>query len=98
MATLTADQVRHIAKLARLRLTDEEVEKFAPELSSILQYIDTLSKVNTENIEPTSQVTGLTNRLREDVIATDTPSPDSLLQTSALPIIDHQIATPPAHG
>jgi aspartyl-tRNA(Asn)/glutamyl-tRNA(Gln) amidotransferase subunit C len=95
---LTADQVRHIAKLARLRLTDAEVEKFAPELSSILQYIDKLSEVNTENIEPTAQVTGLTNKFREDEIKMDNPSPDSLLQTSALSIIDHQIATPPAHG
>ncbi len=98
MVTLDPAAVRHIGKLARLRLTDEEVEKFAPELTSILQYIDKLSEVNTENVAPTSQLTGLENVFRSDVLRGEDTSSDELLQTSPLPIIDHQIASPPAHG
>jgi aspartyl-tRNA(Asn)/glutamyl-tRNA(Gln) amidotransferase subunit C len=98
MTALTKDQVRHIAKLARLRLTDEEVEKFAPQLTSILQYVDMLQEVDTSKVEPTAQVTGQTNSLREDVIRTQSTSPDALLAASPLPISDHQIVSPSAHG
>lgn len=99
MTQLTADQVRHIAKLTRLTINDDEVEKYAKELSSILKYIDQLSEVDTKNVEPTAQVTGLFNSLRADEIY-DEPlaSPDDLLGTSPLPIEDHQIETKSAHG
>lgn len=60
-------QVAHIAKLANLPLTDAEKKKFEPQLESTLEYIDQLNKVDTKNIEPTSQVTGLENVLREDI-------------------------------
>lgn len=99
MSQLTADQVRHIAKLARLNLSDAEVEKYTTELTSILQYIDMLSEVDTTGVEPTAQVTGQVNSLRPDVIRTEPlAAPDALLATSALPIEDHQIRTPSAHG
>ncbi len=98
MAQLTSDDVRHIAQLARLRLTDAEVAKFTPELASILTTINKLSEVNTENVEPTAQVTGLHNRFREDVIWTDVPTTEEMLATSPLPISDQQIVTPSAHG
>ena len=98
MTQLTKDQVRHIAKLARLQLTDAEVEKFSKELTSILGYIETLTEVNTSNVQPTTNVTGLTNRFRDDVIAKDTPTTDELLATTGLPIVEQQIQTPSAHG
>ena len=98
MPKLTPDQVRHIAKLARLRLTDDEVEKFTTELSSILGYIEQLSEVDTKGVEATENVTGQTNNFREDVIVTNLPSREELLSTSPLPIVDHQIQTPSAHG
>lgn len=98
MAKLTKEQVRHIAKLARLQLTEAEVEKFTTELSSILGYIEQLSKVDTKGVEATENVTGQTNAFREDVIATDFPTHEELLATSPLPIVDHQIQTPSAHG
>ena len=98
MATLTADQVRHIAKLARLNIDEKDVAKFAKELSAILSYIDKLQEVDTNNVEPTAQATGLSSVFREDRINTDAPAPDALLATSPLPIIDHQIQTPSAHG
>ena len=98
MAQLTEDQVRHIAKLARLNLSDAEVEKFSKELTSILSYVDMLGEVDTASVEPTAQVTGQRNVLREDAIRTQATSPDALLQASPLPLSDHQIVTPSAHG
>ncbi|MHB8870932.1 MAG: aspartyl-tRNA(Asn)/glutamyl-tRNA (Gln) amidotransferase subunit C [Candidatus Doudnabacteria bacterium Gr01-1014_77] len=63
---LTSEQVRKIAALARIKLTDDEVEKFRKELSVVLDYVSELEKVNTDGVEEISQVTGLENVLRED--------------------------------
>ena len=98
MATLSHDDVRHIAKLCRLNLSDEEVEKFAVELSSILDFVEQLQEVDTKNVEPTEQVTGLTNAFRSDEIKESDALREELLSTSPLPIVDHQIQTPSAHG
>jgi aspartyl-tRNA(Asn)/glutamyl-tRNA(Gln) amidotransferase subunit C len=94
---LTTDQVRHIAKLARLRLTDDEVQRFTTELTSIFQTIDILQKVNTEGVPATAQVTGLTNAFREDEVRPQSIPPEDLLATSPLPIVERQIQTPSAH-
>ena len=98
MTTLTHDQVLHIAKLARLELTSEEVNKMTKELSSILGYIEVLNEVNTDAVEPTAQVTGITNALREDTVIQSDATPDALLECSALPKSEHQIQVPHAHG
>ena len=66
--SLTKQEVLHIAKLARLELKDEEVEKFRTQLSSILEYVGQLSKVDTQGVEPIAQITGLQNILREDLV------------------------------
>jgi aspartyl-tRNA(Asn)/glutamyl-tRNA(Gln) amidotransferase subunit C len=95
---LTKDQVRHIAKLARLTLSEEEVAKFALELTAIFGYVDMLQEVDTKNVPATAQVTGQTNSLREDEVRPQEVSPDALLACSPLPIADHQIVTPSAHG
>ena len=97
MPKLTPDQVHHILAEV-IRLTDDEVEKFTTELSSILGYIEQLSEVDTKGVEATENVTGQTNNFREDVIVTNLPSREELLSTSPLPIVDHQIQTPSAHG
>jgi aspartyl-tRNA(Asn)/glutamyl-tRNA(Gln) amidotransferase subunit C len=60
------DQVLHVAKLARLRLDDGEVERMAGELSQILEHVETMNELNLEGVEPTSHVVDLTNVLRED--------------------------------
>lgn len=65
---LTKQQVEHIAHLARLGISEEEKEKFARELSSILNYVSELNEVNTGNVDPTNQVTGLTNVMRKDEV------------------------------
>ncbi len=98
MTQLSAAQVRHIAKLARLQINDSEVETYAKNLTAILGYIDQLQEVDTSGVEPTAQVTGTTNMLRSDEICTEKITPESLLSCSALPIVDDQIETPSAHG
>ena len=98
MASLSHDQVRHIAKLARLQVSDAEVAKFATELTSILGYVDMLGEVDTQNVPATAQVTGLHNAFREDIIAKPLATREELLATSPLPIVDDQIQTPSAHG
>ena len=60
-------QVLHVARLARLRLTDDEVEKMSSELSGILDHIEKIGELDLEDVEPTSHVIVLENVLREDV-------------------------------
>ena len=61
------DQVLHVAKLARLKVTDDEVDRMAEELSKILEHVETMNELDLEGVEPTSHVVDLTNVLREDV-------------------------------
>lgn len=65
---LSVEEVRHIADLARIELSDGEKEKYAEDLSAVLSYIDQLNEVNTKNIPATNQVTGLVNIVREDIV------------------------------
>ena len=65
---LTRAQVEHVAQLARLGLTDEEMEALASELSSILEYIDQLERLDTSSIAPTAQVGELVDVMREDEV------------------------------
>jgi aspartyl-tRNA(Asn)/glutamyl-tRNA(Gln) amidotransferase subunit C len=61
------EQVLHVARLARLRLNDDEVEKMSRELSGILDHIEKIGELDLEDVEPTSHVIQLENVLREDV-------------------------------
>jgi aspartyl-tRNA(Asn)/glutamyl-tRNA(Gln) amidotransferase subunit C len=80
MATLTRDDVLKLALLARINLSDAEVEEFSEELSAILQYVDMLATVDTEGLSPTNQVTGLTNVMREDTVIDYGYAPADLLK------------------
>ena len=60
------DQVLHVARLARLKLTDEEVERMASELSGILEHVERISELDLDDVEPTSHVIALENVLRPD--------------------------------
>jgi aspartyl-tRNA(Asn)/glutamyl-tRNA(Gln) amidotransferase subunit C len=66
MTNLTKSDVLHVAKLAKLNLTDDEIEKFTLQLSKIIDYIGELSEVDTKEAEPTSQTTGLVGVTRID--------------------------------
>lgn len=68
MSKLTPDDVLKLAKLARLSLTDDEVTEYSEELSAVLQYVEQLGSVDVTGLEPTLQVTGLTNVTRPDEI------------------------------
>jgi aspartyl-tRNA(Asn)/glutamyl-tRNA(Gln) amidotransferase subunit C len=64
---LSRDQVLHVARLARLQLTEEELDRHAGELSKVVDWIDKISELGTlEDVEPTSHVVALTNQLRAD--------------------------------
>lgn len=65
---LTDDEIKHVANLARLELSEEEVLKYGSQLSDVLSYIDQLREVDVDGVEPTAQVTGLLNVLREDEV------------------------------
>ncbi len=65
-AVIDRDQVLHVAKLARLELSDDEVEQMASELSGILEHVDRISELDLEGVEPTSHVVELENVLRAD--------------------------------
>lgn len=82
MAQLTPDDVLKLARLAKLQLSEEELLQFPKELSAILAYVEQLSKVDTKGLEPTTQVTGLTNVMRPDEIVEYQAQPDELLKNA----------------
>jgi aspartyl-tRNA(Asn)/glutamyl-tRNA(Gln) amidotransferase subunit C len=61
------EQVLHVAKLARLGLSEEEVERMAGELSGILEHVDRIAELDLDDVEPTSHVVELENVVRADV-------------------------------
>lgn len=80
MADLSRDDILKLAQLARIALTDDEVEAFSAEFSEILRYVEQLNAVDTAGLEPTSQVTGLTNVLRPDTVIDYGYQPKDLLK------------------
>ena len=88
---LSEEQVRHVAKLARIKLTDEEVAKFGPQLSKVLGYMDILNEVDTNNVPETSQVTGLSNVMEKDEVLQPQSTREELLDCTELPVESKQI-------
>lgn len=82
MATLSREDVLKLARLSRLKLSDDEVTEFQTEITEILGYVEQLSEVDTKGLEPTSQVTGLTNVMREDEVIDYGASQDELLKNA----------------
>lgn len=82
MADLSKDDVLKLARLSRLRLSDEEIARFQAEISEILGYVEQLSGVDTGELKPTSQVTGLSNVMRSDEIIDYGTTPDDLLKNA----------------
>ena len=76
--SLTIDEVRHIAFLARLNLTPEEEQRYTEQLSAILDYAQRLSEVETDHIPPTASVLPLQAPLREDIPRPSPPREDIL--------------------
>ena len=66
--SVNEQQVRHVAKLARLALSDAEIDKMVPELNNILGWVEQLGEVDTDGVEPLTAVIDLKLRLRDDVV------------------------------
>lgn len=88
---LDEKQVRHVAKLARVALTDAEVKKFTKQLSDVLGYMDILNEVDTKNVIETSQVTGLRDIFDNDEIKKGQASREELLKCTELPVDSKQV-------
>lgn len=80
MSKVTKDDILRLAKLSKIALTSEEIEKFQDEITAILTHIEQLQKINTDSFEPTYQVTGLQNVSRADEISDYGVDQNGLLQ------------------
>ena len=66
--SVSNEQVRHIAKLARIAMSDEELERLGPELNAIIGWVEQLAEVNTDGVEPLTAVIDQKLRLRDDAV------------------------------
>lgn len=80
MTTLTREDVLKLARLSRLDLSEAEVDEYLKELTAVLQYVEQLQDVDVDGLQPTTQVTGLTNVMREDTVRDYGVSRDDLLR------------------
>lgn len=71
--TITIDEVRHVAKLARLQLSEDELTRMTRQLEPILGYVAKISQLNVDNVQPMAHALPLHNVLREDVIEAPLP-------------------------
>ena len=76
--SVNTEQVRHIAKLARIAMSDDELGRLVPELNNILGWVEQLSEVDTDGVEPLTAVIDLKLRLRDDEV-TDGGCRDDIL-------------------
>ena len=75
---LSREEVLHIARLARLGLSEDEVDKFSEQLSNLLENFEVLQEVDTSNVPPTAQSIALQNVVRDDEVASSLPPSDVL--------------------
>ncbi len=68
---ITKEEVIHVANLARLDMDEALIDKFAKQIGTILEYVDTLNRVDTEGVTPTSHAISLTNAFRKDDVKED---------------------------
>ncbi len=81
MAELTLDEVRHVAALAYLRFSPEELEELCGQLDGILEHINQLQEIDTAAIPPTPQVIAVTSVLRDDTVRPSLPTAVALANT-----------------
>lgn len=93
MAQLTDDDILHYAALARISLSAEDVSALKTQLSDVLAYVEQLESIDTGELKPTSQVTGLTNVFRDDNSESDTMATTDLLD-QVPDVQDNQIKVP----
>lgn len=82
MTNVTLEEVQHLATLSSLQLSDQEASSLGQDISNILDYINQLDELDTEGVEPTYQVTDLSNVWRDDVATEPEVSRQQLLELS----------------
>lgn len=93
---LTRDVVAHVARLALLDLTDDEIDLFTVQLGAVLENADAMTALELDGVEPTHHPLGLTNVFRADVVE---PSLDRTDVLSQAPVVEHdRFKVPPALG
>ncbi len=80
---ITIKDVEHVAKLARLELSEEEKEKFSKQLGDILKYVEQMNEVDTTGVEPMSHAIPMVNVMREDVVVSENTK-DELMANAPL--------------
>lgn len=88
MTQISRDDVQHLAQLSSLQLADDETDSLQTDIENILGYVEQLSQLDTSGVEPTYQVTGLTNVWRDDRVIDYGVSRDALLALSPDKTID----------
>ena len=89
---LSKEEVRKIAKLVRIKLSSADEEKFSKQLSDILDFVEILQELDTDQVPPMNNVTGLENITRPDEIKTEKlASKDQLLACSTLPKVEKML-------
>jgi aspartyl-tRNA(Asn)/glutamyl-tRNA(Gln) amidotransferase subunit C len=82
MSKITESDVKQIAVLARLELSAADITKYQSELSHILDYVDLIGEVKTDDVVPTAQVTGLTDVTRDDIKVPSELTRDEILENA----------------
>lgn len=93
MSRISVDQVKHVANLARLAVTDDEAELFTKQLDAIITYAEQLDELDTTNVKPTSHVLDMKNVMREDKPAKGLPIEDVVKtrQTTRMATFEYQL-------
>ncbi len=81
--SVTKNDVEHIAKLAKLEIKEDEINEFTSQLNKVLEYVDKLNELDTENIEPLSHPVEGENVFREDVLKNSIPTEDALKNSAS---------------
>lgn len=93
MSTVNNDDVRGLAQLSNIQLSDEEVDSLKVDIENILSYVDMLGELDTSDIEPTYQVNDLQNVFREDAVSQGAVTREDLLAL-APESLDNQVKVP----
>jgi len=93
MTQISRDDVAHLAQLSNLQLSDKETDDLRQDIEQILGYVEQLSELNTEHVEPTYQTTNLENVWRDDTVIDDRISREQLLAL-APESSNHQVKVP----
>lgn len=96
MSHITRDDVAHVARLARLRLTDEELDRFTDQLESVLEHAEDVNALDLDGVPPTSHPYPLVNVTRPDVVRPSVDRDEVLAQAPAAE--DGMFRVPPVLG